>query len=153
LLFYALVVVAGLCTFAPVQYTMGLSRLTLEGVVSTSVLLYTLAFVPPPTDWLLFLPDLPVYLLFTGALFWSTAAVALPFVYAAGKRLFKHRARQRDAVRAWRQSYELGALVACSALLAALQVLTWVSLLLLVLMLVIAELLFLSRVKVERPRR
>jgi hypothetical protein len=150
LLFYTLTLAAGLLTFVPIQYALSLPRLALEGVISTAVLLYTLAFVPPPTGWLLALPDLPVYALFIAALFWSTSAIVLPFVYAAGKRILRQRARRLDVRRARRQAYEVGALVACIALLAALQVLTWISLLLLVLILVMAEMLFLSRVEVQR---
>jgi hypothetical protein len=150
LLFYTLVLASCLLTFVPVQYALNLPRLALEGVMATFVLIYTLAFVPPPTGSLLFLPDLPVYVLFIAALFWSSSAVALPFVYAAGQRIFKQRARRLDVGRAWRQSYEVGMLFAWVLILAALQVLTWVSLLLLVLIIGTAEVLFLSRVRVRR---
>jgi uncharacterized iron-regulated membrane protein len=129
---------------------MGLPSLAFEGVGGTALLFYTIAFVPPPTGWLLSLPDLPVYMLLILSLFWTSSAVVLPFVYAAGQRLFKHRARRRDFRRARRQSYEIGLLVACLAVLAALHVLSWVSLLLLVLILVIGELLLLSRIEVQR---
>jgi hypothetical protein len=151
LLFYTLALAASLLTFVPVQYALSLPGLAVEGVISVSVLLYTLAFVPPPTGWLLALPDLPVYVLFITALFWSTSALVLPFSYAAGKRIFRQRARRLDVRRARRQAYEVGMLFACTAVLAALQVLTWVSLLLLVLILCMAEMLFLSRVQVQRP--
>jgi hypothetical protein len=149
MLFYALVLAATLLTFVPLQLALRVPRLAFDGVVSLSLLLYTVAFVPPPTGWLLALPDLPVYVLFLGLLFWSTSTVVLPFTYAAGQRLFKQRARRHDTQRARRQAYEIGALVACTAGLAALHVLTWVSLLLLVLILSMAELLFLSRVRVN----
>jgi hypothetical protein len=88
-------------------------------------------------------------MLFIGALFWSTTTIVLPFVYAAGQRIFRQRARQMDVHRAWRQACEVGMLLACTAVLAALHVLTWVSLLLLVLILVTTELLFLSRIQVQ----
>lgn len=149
MLFYALVLAAGLLTFVPVQQRMRLPRLALEGVAGTSLLLYTLAFVPPPTDWLLSLPDLPVYGLLIVALFWSAAAIALPFIYALSQRIFKQRARRLDLRRARRQAYEVGTLVASTAVLAGLRVLTWVSLLLLTLILVSAELLFLSRIEAQ----
>lgn len=150
LLFYALVLLAATLTFVPVQYSMRLPRLGLVGVSSVAVLLYTLAFVPPPTGWLLSLPDLPVYVLFIAALFWGTAALVLPFVYAAGQRIFRHRAQQHDVRRAWRQAYEIGLLVACTAALAALHVLNWLSFLLLLLILTIVELLLLARIEVRR---
>lgn len=148
LLFYALVLAAGLLTFVPMQLTLDLPGLALHGVGGTALLLYTLAFVPPPTDWMLALPELPVYVLLIAALFWTSTAAALPFIYAAGRRIFKQRARQNDRRRAWRQAYEIGTFVACVAALAGLRVLTWVSLLLVVSILVVAELLFLSRVEV-----
>jgi hypothetical protein len=149
LLFYALVLAATLLTFVPLQLALRVPRLAFDGVVSLSLLLYTIAFAPPPTGWLLALPDLPVYVLFLGLLFWSTATVVLPFTYAVGQRLFQQRARRRDTHRARRQAYEVGALVACTAGLAALNVLSWVSLLLLLLIVTLAELLFLSRVRVN----
>ncbi|MFN8566220.1 MAG: hypothetical protein U0Z44_01595 [Kouleothrix sp.] len=43
-------------------------------VAGSFLLLYTLAFVPPPTAWLLELPELPVYLLLALGLFWSVGA-------------------------------------------------------------------------------
>jgi hypothetical protein len=149
LLFYALVLAATALTFVPLQLELQVPRLAFDGIVSISLLLYTIAFVPPPTRWLLALPELPIYVLMLGLLFWSIATVVLPFTYAAGQRLFQQRARRRDVPRARRQAYEIGALVACIAGLAALNVLTWVSLLLLVLILTLAELLFLSRVRVN----
>lgn len=149
LLFYTLTLAAGLLTFVPIQHAQGLPRLALEGVVSTFVLIYTLAFVPPPTKWLFSLPEIPVYVLFIAALFWCTTAIFLPFIYAAGQRIFHQRARRMDVRRARRQAYEVGIFVSCIAVLAALQVLTWVSLLLLLLILFTAELLFLSRIEVQ----
>ncbi len=149
LLFYILVIGAGLLMFIPVEKTLRLPGLTVEGVGGTFVLLYTLAFVPPPTDWLLALPDMPIYMLFFAALFWTTSALLLPFVYALGQRFFRHRARRMDVRRARRQAYEIGALTTSIAMMASLGVLTWVSVLLVVLILVIAELMFLSLVKVN----
>ncbi len=56
-IFYALVLAAGLLTFVPFQRRLGLPGLALEGVAGSFLLLYTLAFVPPPTGWLLALPE------------------------------------------------------------------------------------------------
>ncbi len=149
LLFYALALGAGLLTFTPVELHMQLPGLAFEGVAGTALLLYTLAFTPPPTGWLLDPPDLPVYALLAIALFWSVAAIMLPFVYALSQRLFKQRARRSDLRRARRQAYEFGVLAACIVVLAGLRVLTWVSILLVILILITAELLFLARVKTE----
>jgi hypothetical protein len=75
--------------------------------------------------------------------------VRRPLIHAASLRVFNARARALDGRRVRRQSYEAGLLVATVAALAGLRVLTWVSLLLLALALVIAELLFLSQVEAE----
>jgi hypothetical protein len=149
LIFYVLVLVASLLTFAPVEHGSGLTGLTVEGTLGASLLLYALAFVPAPREWLLSLPDLPVYGLLLAALFLCGAAVSRPLIFAASLRIYRQRARALDGRRVRRQSYELGLLVATVAALAALRVLTWVSLLLLALALVIAELLFLSQVEAE----
>lgn len=149
LLFYALILTAPLLTFAPVERSLQLPGLTVEGVIGGFGLLYILAFVPAPRAWLLALPELPVYILLLMALFLCGAAVSRPFIHAISARLFRARARAFDHRRVRRQSYEVGLLVAVVAALAGLRVLTWVSLLLLILALVIAELLFLSQVPVE----
>lgn len=148
LYFCGLVFLASMLTFVPVEHTMQLTGLAVEGVFGTFMLLYTLAFVPPPTRWLLWLPDIPVYVLLTAALFWTVAAVVLPFVYVVGQRLLQGRARQHDLRRARRQAYEVGALAASAVILAGLGVFGWVSMLLVLLILVVAELLFLARVRV-----
>jgi hypothetical protein len=145
-LFYVAVLLAGLLTFLPIERRLELAGLTLEGVGGTALLCYALAFVPPPSGWLFSLPDLPVYLLLLLALFWSASALAMPLAYVLGRALFRARAHQLDLRRVRRQAHEAGALVALVGALAALRVLTWVSLLLLVLILVIGELLLLSRV-------
>ncbi len=145
--FYVLMLTAGLLTFVPVQIRMRLPRLAFEGVTSTALLVYIIAFVPPPTGWLFALPDLPVYLLFITTLFWSASALVLPFSYALGQRMFKQRARQMDTRRARRQAYECGLLFALATTLAGLRVLTWVSFLLLALILMTVEILLLSRIE------
>jgi hypothetical protein len=149
LIFYALVLAAGLLTFVPIQRRLGLPGLAFEGVLGSFLLLYTLAFVPPPTAWLLAPPDAVVYLLLALGLFWSVAAAVMPLTYALGRRLFRQRARQYDPRRARRQAYEFGMLVALCVGLAGLRVLSLVSVVLLALILVVAELLFLSFVETE----
>jgi hypothetical protein len=149
LLFYLLALAAPILTFLPVERAAGLGGLTVEGTVGAALLLYCLAFVPAPRDWLLALPELPVYGLLLLALFLCAAAVTRPLIHAASLRVFNARARALDGRRVRRQSYEAGLLVATVAALAGLRVLTWVSLLLLALALVIAELLFLSQVEAE----
>jgi hypothetical protein len=147
LIFYALVLLAGLLTFVPFQRHLRLPGLALEGVAGSFLLLYTLAFVPPPTAWLLAAPDAPVYLILALGLFWSVSATVLPLVHALGRRVFRQRARQYDLRRARRQAHEIGMLAALCVGLAGLRVLTPVPVILLALVLTVAELLFLSFVE------
>jgi hypothetical protein len=149
LVFYTMTLVAGLLTFVPLERQLRLPGLALEGVGGTFLLLYTLAFVPPPTGWLLSPPDVPVYAVLAAAVFWSVSALATGPMFAAGARLFRQRARQYDRRRARRQAHEIGALAALSVGLAGLRVLTPVGVALLALILVVAELLFLSFVEAE----
>ena len=149
LVFCALTLAAGLLTFVPLQAQLRVPGLALEGVAGSFLLLYTLAFVPPPTGWLLSPPDVPVYALLAGAVFWCVSALATWPIYAAGQRIFRQRARQYDLQRARRQAHEIGALAALSVGLAGLRVLTPLGVALLALILVVAELLFLSFVETE----
>jgi hypothetical protein len=149
IIFYLLILLAGLLTFVPFQRRLHLPGLALEGIAGSFLLLYTLAFVPPPTAWLLSAPDAPVYVILALALFWTVSATILPLVYAVGARTFRQRARQYDLRRARRQSHEVGTLVALCSILAGLRVLTPIAVLLLALIIAVAELLFLSFVEAE----
>ena len=147
IIFYALVLGAGLLSFVPPQRQLGLPGLAFEGVSGMFLLLYTLAFVPPPTGSLLSLPDIPVYVIIMLALFWSVSAIAMPLVYTFGKRLFRQRARQYDVRRSRRQAHEIGALVALAGGMAGLRVLTPIAFVLLVLILVVTEMLCLAYIE------
>lgn len=149
LLYCLLGLIAILLTFGPIERAAGLPGLTVEAMVGVGLLLYALAFVPAPTDWLLALPDLPVYGLLLAALMLTVAATVRPLIDALGRRFFQQRARAHDLRRVRRQSYEVGLIAAAAAALAGLRVLTWVSLLLLLVAVVIAELLLLSSFKAE----
>jgi hypothetical protein len=149
LIYYALALAAGLLTFVPMQRQLRLPGLALEGVAGVFLLLYTLAFVPPPTGWLLWLPDTTVYVIFAVAVFWSVSAITLPLVYTFGKWAFRQRARQYDLRRARRQAHEIGVLAAALAALAGLRLLTPFGVALLALILIVAEMLFLSFVATD----
>lgn len=146
-IFYLLVLVAALLTFVPMQRQLRVPGLALEGVAGAFLLMYALAFVPPPTDWLLALPEMPVYVIFIAALFYCASALALPFVYAISARVFQHRMQRYDMRRARRQAHEVGALVALCAALAGLRVLTPLYIVLVALILIVAELLLLAYIK------
>lgn len=153
LLFYVLVLAAGLLTFVPVQQRMGLPYLAAEGIGGSALLCYTLACVPPPTEWLLSPPDLPVYSLLIVATFWSVSALVLPFVYALRQRVVKQRVVRLNVGEARRQSYEIGMLAAGMIIFAGLRVLTWISLLLLALILLAIELLMQAGRRTARGNR
>jgi hypothetical protein len=147
LLFYGLVVGAALLTFGPLEALLRIPGLTVEGVAGSALLLYTLAFVPAPTGWLLALPETPVYALLMAGVFLTAAAAATAPLFLLGRRVFRQRARQYDLRRARRQAHEVGALAALSVGMAGLRVLTPLSMVLLALILVVIELLFLSFVE------
>ncbi len=147
LLFYLLVVGAALCTFVPVQRALGLPALAREGTAGCGLLFYTLAFVPPPNDWLFALPDMPVYMLLMVAVFWSSSALVQPFVYVLRQHIVRQRGQRLNPATARRHAHEVGIIAAGVVVLAGLRVLTWISLLLLVLIVMTTELLWLSRGK------
>lgn len=148
-IFYVVLLAAALLTFVPAQRMLQLPGLAREGVAGSVLLGYTLAFVPPPTASLIWLPDVPVYMVFGLALFWLCSAIAMPFIYTLGQRVFRQRARQFDLRRSHRQAHEVGAVVALCAGLAGLRVLTPLFVLLVVLIVIVAELLFLSFVEAQ----
>ncbi len=149
MVYYMVVVSAALLTFVPVERQFHLTGLTVEGLLGTGLLLYTLAFVPPPVEWLLSPPDAPVYAVMALAVFWFFASIAMPLLYALGQRMFHQRARRYDRRRARRQAYEIGLLAALTVILAGLRALTPVAVALIALIIGVAELLFLSFVEPE----
>jgi len=149
MVYYMIVVSAAILTFAPVERQFHLTGLTVEGLLGTGLLLYTLAFVPPPVEWLLSPPDAPVYAVMALAVFWFFSSIAMPLLYALGQRIFHQRARRYDRRRARRQAYEIGLLAALTVILAGLRALTPVAVALIALIIGVAELLFLSFVEPE----
>lgn len=148
-LFYGCMLAAPILTFAPIEQSLELPGLTIEGSIGSVLLLYSLAHIPAPNGSLLDLPELPIYVLLISAVFLCVSAVARPFISVISRRIFSQRARARDLRRVQRQSYEIGLLFALAATMAGLRVLNIISLLLLCLAIVIAELLFLAVVRAE----
>lgn len=140
---------ASAITFIPIEYRLGLPGLTVQGVAGWTLLGYLLAYAPPPTGWLLDLPDLPVYLLFFLALFYAVSAATLPLTVLAGQRFWSHRLLRLDMRRARRQSYELGILIVGLLVLAGLRVLTPLTGVLFLAVMVLVEMLLLSQVAPE----
>jgi len=149
MVYYMVVVSAALLTFVPVERQFHLTGLTVEGLLGTGLLLYTLAFVPSPVEWLLSPPDAPVYAVMALAVFWFFSSIAMPLLYALGQRIFHQRAWRYDRRRARRQAYEIGLLAALTVILAGLRALTPVAVALIALIIGVAELLFLSFVEPE----
>ena len=138
--------VAAAITFLPIQVRLGLPGLTWQGLLGWTLLGYVLAYVPPPTGWLLELPDLPVYLLLFVALFFAIAAGTLPLTFLAGRQLYQRRMHRLDLRRARRQAYELGVLAVALTVLGGLRVLSLFTGLLLVAIFILVETLLLSQV-------
>ncbi|GIV97406.1 MAG: hypothetical protein KatS3mg057_2063 [Herpetosiphonaceae bacterium] len=143
-LYGLLLLIAGLLTFLPLQWSLRLPSLAWRGTVGWGLMFYTLAFVPAPNAWLLSLPDLPVYLILLVGIFLAVDAAMIPAMYALGLRLYHHRPARFDVQRAARQAAEVGLLVAGVVALAAMQALTLVSLLLLIAILGVTEIFILG---------
>lgn len=141
----ALVIIACVLTFGPVQLHMEIPGVTIQGAAGIALFFYIIAFVPPPTGSIASLPDMPVYVLLMLAVFWSIATISVPFVYALRQRLLKQRAARLDVRHAWRQAYEIGFLSVWIIVLAGLHVLTWISFSLVVLIVITFDLIFWPR--------
>lgn len=138
--------IAAAITFLPIEFRLGLPGLAWQGLLGWTLLGYILAYVPPPTGWLLDLPDLPVYLLLFVALFFAIAAGTLPLTFLAGRRMYQRRMHRLDLRRARRQAYELGVLAVALTVLGGLRVLSLFTGLLLVAIFILIEMLLLSQV-------
>lgn len=148
LLFGGAIVLVGMLTWGPLQWATRLPVLTWRGTVGWGILLWTLAFVPPPTERLVAsLPDLPVYLLFFAGLFLAINALALPLVHVWGLRRYHGRRERFDARRVRRQANEIGIFVTLCAALAVLNILEIVTVVLLIAILSLSELVMLSLTK------
>lgn len=144
LIFGALVTGLGLLTWGPLQWATRLKILTWRGTVGWGILLWTLAFVPPPTRPIVAgLPDLPVYLLLFGGVFLAGHALALPVLYVRGLRRYHARAVRFDLRRPQRQANEFGLFLSLCCALAAINALTIVSMLLMIAILGLSEMMFL----------
>ena len=140
---------AAALTFVPLQFRLGIPGVGWQGMLGFATLGYLLAFVPAPTGSLLELPDVPVYLLLSFAIFYAVAAIAVPLTYMLGQRWYKLRIHRLDVGRARRQAYEIGLLVVVLLAMAGLRVLSPITVGLLILVIVLTEALLLSQVQPE----
>jgi len=134
-------------TFAPVESTLRVNGLTVRGMFGAIVLTHIIVYMPVPTQSMLTLAEIPIYIIVGTALFYTIASLGMPVLYALGKRVFSHRSRRHDVRRAWRQSTELGALVFGCVVLLGLRAFTPMLAGLWVLMVVFAEYIFLSYIE------
>lgn len=142
-------IIAAAITFIPMQFRLAIPGVGWQSMLGFGLLGYLLAFVPAPTGWLLDLPDLPVYLLFFFAIFYTVTAAVVPLTYLLGQRWYKLRIHRLDVGRARRQGYEVGLLLVVTLVMASLRVLSLITFGLLALVIVLTEALLLSQVRPE----
>ncbi|MFN7471221.1 MAG: hypothetical protein ACK5S9_06180 [Roseiflexaceae bacterium] len=142
----------GLATFGPVESVLRTNGITVRGMFGLVVLTHVIVYVPVPSRSILSLAEVPVYLIVALALFYTVGSLAMPGMYALGKRVFARRSRRHDARRAWRQATELGAFLFGCVILIGLRAFTPMLAGLWLLMVVFAEYIFLSYIEppVER---
>ena len=142
----------GLATFGPVESVLRTNGITVRGMFGLVVLTHVIVYVPVPSRSILSLAEVPVYLIVALALFYTVGSLAMPVMYALGKRVFARRSRRHDARRAWRQATELGAFLFGCVILIGLRAFTPMLAGLWLLMVVFAEYIFLSYIEppVER---
>lgn len=140
-------VIIGMLTYVPMEYYFRARGLAMRGVLGLLLIVQVVLYVPIPQNSLLWLPDVPVYLMVSCALYWVLSTLCVPLTYVIGQLLFRQRARRYDVRRAWRQASEIGLMVVGLFGLLGLRALTPLLIIPWILMIVIAEVLFLSFVE------
>ena len=144
LLLVGATVLVGLLTFLPFEMVHAVDGITVRGVAGMVLAILVLVYVPEPTQSLLAMSEVPVYVLAVFAIYWLVSSLCMPVLYVIGLRLFTRRARRYDVRRSYRQAAELALAVAGMFVLFALRALTPMLMVLWVVMLVIVEVIFLS---------
>lgn len=144
----ALLLIAPGLTFIPIARALAAPLYEIEGIVGWATFGFVVTFVAPGetlsrAEFLVFLLPLTVVV----------ATVATLIAYAFGYRIYRSTPWQRDFLRARRQGYLVGLVSVGMFLLNAIEVLTLVTGLLLVLIAVLCEVLMLSRVRPARVSR
>lgn len=124
----------------------------MRGIFGLVLAVQIVLYVPAPTNSLLWLPDVPVYVLVSVALYWLLSTLCLPITYVIGQLVFRQRARRYDVRRAWRQAREIGLVVVGLFGLFGLHAFTPLLIIPWVFMIVIAEILFLSFIEPTATR-
>ncbi len=145
-------VIIGMLTYVPMEYYFHARGLAMRGVLGLVLVVQIILYVPAPTNSLLWLPDVPVYVLVSLAVYWVLSTLCLPITYVIGQLAFRQRARRYDMRRAWRQASEISLMVVGLFGLFGLHALTPLLIIPWILMIVIAEVLFLSFIEPPATR-
>lgn len=145
-------VIVGMLTYVPMEYYFHARGLAMRGIFGLVLAVQIVLYVPAPTNSLLWLPDVPVYVLVSVALYWLLSTLCLPITYVIGQLVFRQRARRYDVRRAWRQAREIGLVVVGLFGLFGLHAFTPLLIIPWVFMIVIAEILFLSFIEPTATR-
>jgi hypothetical protein len=145
-------VIVGMLTYVPMEYYFRARGLAMRGVLGLFLAVQIILYVPTPTNSLLWLPDVPVYLLVSMAIYWVLSTLCVPVTYVIGQLAFRQRARRYDVRRAWRQASEIGLMVVGLFGLFGLHAFTPLLIIPWILMIVIAEVLFLSFIEPPATR-
>lgn len=139
--------IVGLLTFVPIEYFFRIRGVAVRGVIGLLLFVQVVLYVPAPTDSILWVPDIPVYVLVGMALYWLISSLFVPLTYLLGKVFFVRLSRRYDIQRAWRQSREIA--LYCVGLFGLFGLRAFILLLVVpwTLMILIAEVVFLSYVE------
>ena len=137
---YALFLAAPGLTFFPIGRALGIPLYDVEALVGWSTLAYVMTFVNPGQR-----PSVGALLVFLISLVIAVATIATLVAYAVGLRLLTHRHHRYDFVRARREGYLFAIFIGGCALLAMLDVFTFVTAGLLGLIIALLEVFLLSR--------
>jgi len=80
--------IIGLLTFVPLEYYFRISGFAVRGIVGLLLVVQIVLYVPAPTASLLWLPDVPVYILVCLTIYWFVSSLSLPLTFVVGKVAF-----------------------------------------------------------------
>lgn len=144
--------IIGLLTFVPLEYYFRISGFAIRSIVGLCLVVQIALYVPAPTASLLWIPDVPVYVLVCMTIYWFVSSLCLPLTYVIGKVAFAQRAQRYDVRRAWRQAREIAVLCAGLFVLFGLRALIPLLVVPWLLMVIITEVIFLSFIEPPTTR-
>lgn len=144
LLTYILLIVSPALTFFPVARLLRLGGFALFGTISWGALGYLAVFVNPSPGGRV---NHVAYAVFLVLFFAALISLFLPISYAAGFRFFSLRIHRHDLTRAWRESSMMAVFGVACLILQAIDMLSPVNAVLLLMIIALTELFFLARKK------